>query len=431
MINFEEIILKIKSLLMIPLFILATTCVAFGQEEVNEAPQIMTSDLTLKQVVQKETLPVSFIIIDDDQIIEILINDVPVSFTPGTTVVIDRAFVFKPGKTVIKISAMDEMGNIREKTYLVGYQLADAKAFMAEDKEEKSDFFWKVSFGANIDSDSNPMSDAGLPIDIPGMDISLGIIPDSQQPDIRTALNGTAIVGYGQAVGYVGFSYASYAKSSNDFLASQAIFLGGGYTFTLSESSSLRINGLILDINMGGQDYSQNIGLSPTFSFTSSDEEGGTNTETVGLDLVSVNYADTNLAASTQITVKWNTLSLDPEKLDVYDGTMAIGTSSSGTPASQNTFITFDYDWRNKWPSGFTFDIGFGYGFKSYPNYSGLLVFGDSKMELPLRFSTGFGWQFNSNFSIKYDIKYTLTVGNAASSNVTRSTQGIKFKGAF
>lgn len=430
--------MNFKSLLMIPFLILTATCAVFGQEVMNEPPQILTADLVLKQIVEEESLAVSFVITDQDEIIEVFINDEPANFTPGRIVIINRRFVFQPGKTVIKISAMDVAGNIREKRFLVGFKLGDADAFMAEE-EEKSKFFLMTNVGFSFEYDSNPVSDPGIPFinvgDIIGMDIQLGTVPDLQQPDIKTGLNGTVIAGYGKLVGFGGIAIANYKKTTYNALNSLAIYVGGGYTLNLSDSSSLGLNVLALDINTGGADFSQNIGFAPAITFKSSDEEGSY-TDKFVLDIVSANYASASLIDSINIGVKWNYTSLDTDKLDQYVRTYALGSSSSGTSSSLKQYFQVDYDWKNKWKSGMVWDIGFGWGLESYPNATGdlndTLGLGiDQKINFPLRFSTGIGWEMFKGWIFQYDYKIKFTGSTATSANVLKTVYGMKVKGSF
>ncbi len=426
--------MRINSILLILLFLSLTTQPIIGQEKKentaeNPAPQILTTDLTRKQISKTTTKSVSFVIIDDDNIEQISINGEPVEFSPAKSVVVNRKFVFKPGRTVIQVVAVDEAGNQRKKEYLVGFGLKEG-AQMAPAEKKPPKLFIKTVFGISLESDDNPSNDLSLPISIGDLEIT-GVIPDSEQPDQRTNLKGTLILAYKNYSAFFGATRTTYGKSENDYLNSQAIYVGAGYTSPLSANRKLILNFMILDINVGGDNYSQNIGLSPGLQFNSKDAEGSYK-HLLGIDYTTKNFAATGVSNGSQIILKWVYDSLDAEKVDSYHRTFAYGSNDNGTDASKVTFFKFDYDWRNRWPSEFKWDLGFGIQHKTYKNeipLSSDTPLGSKRVDLPIRFSTGMGWHINNDWNLMYNYKYTFNLSNKTP--YVRSIQGLVLNGAF
>lgn len=431
-----ETVLRIKTILPVLFILLLLALPATGQEKAesmaeNQAPQILTTDLTRKQISKESSKSVSFVIIDDDNITQIFINGEPVQFSPGKSVVVNRIFVFKPGKTVIKVAAIDEAGNKREKEYLVGFNLADGAQLAPETEEKQAPrLFWKTVFGISLETDDNPSNDLSLPISLGDLEIT-GVIPDSEQPDQRTNLKGTLILVYDNLSAFFGATRTTYSKSENDYLNSQAIYFGAGYAMPLSAGRKFVLNFLALDINIGGNNYSQNMGLSPGLQFNSKDEEG-TYKHLLGIDYSIKNFAASGVSNGSQMVLKWVYDSLDAEKLDSYHRTFAYGTNDNGTDASQTTFFSFDYDWQNRWQSGFKWDLGMGFQHKTYKNEIPLTSetpLGSKRVDIPIRLSTGMGWHISDDWNLMYNYKYTFNLSNKTP--YVRSIHGLTLNGAF
>jgi len=429
---FEEMVLKIKQLLMAGLsaMLLGLPLNAQDGDSAGAAPQILTSDLTVKQLLDEATKTVSFVFIDDDPIHEISINDEAVSFIPGKTVVVNKRFVFKPGKTLIKVVAVDEAGNRREKSYLVGYAIEEGEQAMTEEQEKEGGLFWQVSFSAALENDDNPSNDLSLPISIGDLEIT-GVIPDTEQPDQRRVLNGTLVVGVSRFTAFGGASQTTYGKSENEYLNSLAVYFGGGYAQPLSARTKFLLNLIWLDVNVGGEDYSQNMTLSPGLQIVSQDDEGSYK-HLIGIDYSTKDFADPDIAAGSQVLLKWVYDSLDADKLDNYHRTFAYGTNDNGTELSKCTYLTFDYDWQNRWESGFKWDLGFGFQHRTYQNevpLSSETGLGTTRVDLPLRVSTGIGWHFSQSWNLMYDYRYTFNLSNK--SPYVRTIHGLTLNGAF
>ncbi|MBT4090662.1 MAG: hypothetical protein HN580_24020 [Deltaproteobacteria bacterium] len=426
--------MRINTILIILLFLMLITQPTAGQETTgntakSQAPQILTTDLTYKQISKTRTKSVSFVIIDDDNINQIFINDNPVAFSPAKSVVINRKFVFNPGKTIIKVVAIDAAGNQREKTFLVGFGLKEGVQ-LAPAEEKKPELFIKTVFGVSLENDDNPSNDLSLPISVGDLEIT-GVIPDGEQPDQRSNLKGTLILVYKNLSGFVGATRTNYSKPENEYLSSQAIYLGAGYTSPLSSSRKLVLNFIMMDINVGGDSYSQNIGLSPGLQFNSKDT-GGSYKHLLGIDYTIKNFAASGISAGSQMIAKWVYDSQDAEKLDSYHRTFAYGTNDNGTAASKSTFFNFDYDWQNRWTSGLKWDLGFGIQHKTYINdvpLSSDTPLGSKRVDMPIRVSTGMGWHITNDWNLMYNYKYTFNLSNKTP--YVRSVHGLTFNGAF
>jgi len=432
--KYMETALRIRIILPALLILLLVTFPVAAQDQrgdttENPAPQILTTDLTRKQIVTTETRSVSFVIVDDDIIRDISINGKSVTFIPAKSVVVNRKFIFKPGKTVIKIVAIDEFGNQREKEYLVGFGLKDG-AQLAPEEKKTPEIFWKAIVSASLESDDNPSNDLSLPISIGDLEIT-GVIPDDEQPDNRTNLKGTLVVGLGKLSGFFGATRTTYNKSENEYLNSQAIYFGAGYSMPFRADDKIVLNVIVLDINVGGENYSQSLGFSPGLQIESKDDEGSYK-HLLAFDYTSKNFAASGVGSGSQMVLRWVYDSLDAEKLDNYHRTFAYGTNDNGTDASKATFLNFDYDWRNRWQSGLKWDLGMGFQHKTYENESPLssdTPLGSKRVDMPIRFSTGMGWQINNDWNVMYNYKYTFNLSNK--SPYVRNIHGLTLNGAF
>lgn len=396
----------------------------------NQAPQILTTDLTRKQIVKEPTKSVSFVIIDDDTIQQVIINDHAVEFFPAKNVVINRRFTFKPGKTIIRVVAVDEAGNRREKEYLVGFGLTDDAKLPSDQKKKDSTLFWKVVFSTAAETDDNPSNDLSLPISIGDLEIT-GVIPDSEQPDTRTNYTGTLIVGLGKISAFFGGTRTTYSKAENDYLNSQAIYFGAGLGLPFPNDKKLQLNLMALDINIGGEDFSQNLKFSPGLTIHSKDEEG-TYQHLLGIDYTTKDFAAEEVEKGSQLVMKWVYDSTDAEKMDRYHRTFAYGTNDNGTDASEATFLALDYDWYNRWESGFKWDLGFGIQHKTFKNevpLSSETPLGDKRVDMPIRISTGLGWYFNADWNVMYNYEYTFNLSNK--SPYVRNIHGLTLHGGF
>ncbi|MCP4756585.1 MAG: FecR domain-containing protein [Proteobacteria bacterium] len=400
--------------------------------DLQAAPQIMTSDLARSQLLKEPTRVVTFVVVDDDFIEQVVINGEPQEFESDTTVVVTRKFRFKPGKTLIKVEAVDIEGNKREKTFLVGYGLGADGALEAEEgKEKESKFFWMVQVALSYETDDNPTNDLSLPIKVEGMDDNMGVVDDNEQTDTRQVVNGTFVIGLGNLSGFLGGVTTTYTKEENEDLNSKAMFGGVAYNLAFSESTSLLLNYLLLDVDIGGSDFSQNQTVTPGFQFTSKDEDG-TSRHFLGFELVLKDFADEEKPDGSQNTIKWEYYNLDAEKLDSFRSVIAFGNNTDGTDESESTYAKFGFDWKNTWEIGFKWDLGFGFQYHKFENQLPLTFdtpLGETRADVPLRLSTGMGWEFTKKWSAMYNYEYVVNVSNKEL--YVRSIHGLTVSGAF
>lgn len=425
--------MKTKIILIILLVIISFCSTAYSEEQEiskNDPPQILTSDLALKQMIEDPTKVVSFVIVDSDNISEVTINGKKQEFIPAPVVEITKKFQFKPGKTLIKVVATDEAGNTREKTFLVGFG-KDIKLGLEEEKKPTK-FSWKANFGFKYESDSNPTNDISTPIEIEGLDLQ-GVVPDEEQPDIRTTGNALFSAGYGNLFGYLGGAVSKYSKKDNELLNSEAAFTGIGYNIPLSKTydtkcpdfaknkcpfyktTNILLNCQFIDINVGEADYSQNGTLSAGVEFEKN-KKNGKRRHLFAIDYTHKEFAEKERETGSESQFKWKYNSLDAQKLDDFQFKFVAGTGDDGTEESENTFMGMDFDWFNKWEIGLKFDIGFGMAYRNYKNDVPLTTetpLGKTRVDAPIRFSTGLGWGFPFNLKLMYNFKYIFNLSNA------------------
>ena len=149
------------------------------------------------------------------------------------------------------------------------------------------------------------------------------------------------------------------------------------------------------------------------------------------MNYTSADFSDSAKTDSPSYTFKWEYHSLDKELLDDYRFLFAYGKSSSGTKDSELTFTGFDFDWYNSWESGLKWDLGFGLQYRKYATAEPLTdkFLGGTRVDVPLRFSNAFGWQFDQDWKLLLNYRYSLNISNK--SIYVRSITGLTLKGAF
>jgi hypothetical protein len=279
------------------------------------------------------------------------------------------------------------------------------------------------------ETDSNPTNDlsSGL-IDIG----ATGVVDDAEQEDTRTTLRGRANVYYGDLDGFLGFQDASYAKSDNESLNTQATLLGGGYTLAVSESFEVHLRGTFTDLNIGGNDYSVNTALAPALVFYSDRGDEGTARNTLRLRIVSKDFASSEQTDGSDTILAWVRNTSDAAQLDTFTNRLRYGTNTEGREESDFSFLSEDADWQNRWEFGLRIDLGFGYSYRSYPNDTPLsedTPFGSTRIDNLLRYTIGLGWQINPDWSVMYNSRTVNNLSNK--SPYERTISGIELQGAF
>ena len=409
-------------------------------EEVFEAPQILTSDLIRKQLVIEKTLVVTFVIIDQDNIRNIIINGVQQEFKTSDTVIITKKFRFKKGKTIIEVSAIDERGNKRTKSYMVGYGLLKNKPEKEEKSGPDSKFYYKILYGLNLEYDNNPTNDFSLPnyfgnisIDNNNIDIS-GVVKDSEQPDSKTTLKTILNMGYGSLNSIMGVVSSQYLKKTNAFLNSDVFFFGGGYRIGISKGHHIMFNYILNKINIGSYDFSLNHVVSTSYQFSSKSKDGASSKQLFSLEYTLKDFADPEKKEGSANTYKWDYSSLDKDKKDSFKNSITFGNSTEGSLESEVEYFTIDDDWKNKWPNGLKWDIGFGIGRRNFKNKDStmaemVLLKNSTRIDMPGRISSAIGWSFKNDIELVFNLKYSFNYSNV--SPYERIIAGFIFNGSL
>lgn len=404
---------------------LGLASVAWAQEE---APQVLTSDLALKQEIETSRITVNFVIVDDDNITKVKIDGEEQKIIPGDTVLITKEFVFTKGRHIIRVVVEDEEGNKRERSYLVAYGVP--LELTAEEEKDEGIKFGFV-FDVRYEVDDNPTQDLSLPFTIDEIGEVEGVIDDSEQEDNRTVLKALVTAAVGNSYGYAGFVDTHYEKKVNKLLNSRALFLGGTQKF--GERLQWILGGTLTDVDLGGKDYALQFTVSPGYQTRGRDSEDEESfTILYGLNVTSKSFADGTREDGIESEIKRAYSSVDNDKLDTYKSLLSLGTRTEGTPESEFTFFRSDFDWANKWNSGVKWDIGFGYQYRDYSNDKDVItddsLFGDTRVDHVLHFTTGVGMDFGQ-LALMFNYRYVTDLSN--DSPYVRQIYGLSLQGAF
>ncbi|NQU62676.1 MAG: hypothetical protein HQ517_00100 [SAR324 cluster bacterium] len=376
-----------------------------------------------------KTLNVDFIITDQDDIVEVLINDEYQEFALSNTVVISKKFTFKEGRNLITVVAIDDKGNKTKEQYIVAF--GKGVSILPEGAEKKkSKFNWNVSLGAKLENDSNPSDDLGVPIDTGDIVIE-GIVPDEEQPDTRTTKNATLSFSYDKFSGFLGINTTEYSQQRYKNNYDTSITMAGlGYQPGSKEWGTV-IKYMFMDINTDGYDTLQSHTVTLGYQFGYVADNGSNSKQKLLLVNAKSEYADPNTIPSSTGTFRWEYDNMDKEGLDYFRYVMAVGSSLEGDEEQKNTFTTFDFLWNNKWLSGVLFDIGFGFGHKPYPNQMPLssnTPLGDTRVDVPLKFNTGLGYTLYG-WKLKWNYDYSFNLSNKKPT--VRVISGFELSGSF
>lgn len=278
--------------------------------------------------------------------------------------------------------------------------------------------------------DGNPTNDLSSPIAIEGIDIK-GVVKDSDQPDTRITLQATGAVTYGPWTAFVGALRQTYSKADNEGLNTQLLYAGGAGRFNLGGTRDFVLTYAFTDLNVGDNDYAQMHTVSPAFEFRSSDNQGSY-THVLALDYTAKDFASSTQKDGGQYALRWGYKSLDAAKQDQFDSIIAYGTSTEGIKELDYSYLGANLDWINRWDSGFRFDIGFGFEYRSFPEDKQPLtkeLFGETRVDTLWRLSLGLGWQFNPKWSAMLNYRYLTDISNKAP--YVRPIYGVTVEGAF
>ena len=398
-----------------------------AQEDAQEKdgpPEILSSDLTLKTQLDSDRLEVTFVVVDADKVKEVTIDGEAQKFEPDDTVVITKMMVFTQDVTKITVVATDEKGNSKTVVYTVYLPGVDPEKIAAK----KAGLAWFVTYNVRYEIDTNPSNDLSSPIDIEGIKLE-GVVPDDQQTDNRTNITAFGGIRLGNWTFYGGLTRIGYSKA--DFAERYDVEMNLlGFSHRIS-GGGFEIGYLFNDINLGVGDYALTHTVSPGWRTISNDQEG--NHQTLwGLDIVNKDYAGSTQDATTVFGLKWDYKFLDKEKQDAYRRKIVMGTASEGIEVSEFTYLGIDMDWSWKYDSGLLWDLGLGFHYRDYKNDTPLsteTVLGDTRVDIPMRFSTGLGWRFSETLKLMANFRYIFDLSNK--SPYVRQIYGLSLIGGF
>lgn len=402
--------------------------VAWGQDKDNNPPQILTSDLALKTVLEHERVDATFVIVDTDNIVQVTIDGVKQAIKPSDTIEVAHTFDFTKDVTRVEVTATDEHGHTGKVVYTV-YKPGVNPATVAG-PAGKPKLQWYANYDVRLETDTNPSNDLSSPIKIQGISLT-GVVPDSQQTDTRKNILATGGISMGNWSAFVGVSKISYGKSNNTPYDVQQTFLGGIGRLPLSQSTAFRVGYTFTDINLGSHDYSQQHTISPGFRFVTAGKDY-TGSTLLGMDLTLKKFASSLQNNTTDETLKWTYNSTSKDRGARYDRVLAVGRSSEGIDVTQYNFLNASWDWRNRWDSGLLFNIGFGLEYRNYPNDQPLSTdtpLGNKRVDIPGRFSFGLGYQFLPQVKLMGRYQYLVNLSNK--SPYLRQIYGIGVNGTF
>lgn len=383
-------------------------------------PQILTSDLALETEAASDTLTASFAVVSDAPVTRVAINGEEQPITPADTVLVTKQLRFTQQRTIVTVSATDQNGKTREKSYAVVFKGAPPEVKLT----------YAVLVKGAYEIDGNPTNDLSSPIAIEGIDIK-GVVKDSDQPDTRITLQATGAVTYGPWTAFVGALRQTYSKADNEGLNTQLLYAGGAGRFNLGGTRDFVLTYAFTDLNVGDNDYAQMHTVSPAFEFRSSDNQGSY-THVLALDYTAKDFASSTQKDGGQYALRWGYKSLDAAKQDQFDSIIAYGTSTEGIKELDYSYLGANLDWINRWDSGFRFDIGFGFEYRSFPEDKQPLtkeLFGETRVDTLWRLSLGLGWQFNPKWSAMLNYRYLTDISNKAP--YVRPIYGVTVEGAF
>jgi hypothetical protein len=429
--------MRVWSVLIAVAFSLAASG-AWAQAPSNDPPEILTSELALKTVLESDKLDVNFVFIDQDKVAEVKINGEKQPITPGDTVLLTRSFTFTQDVTRVEVSATDEKGHTRTVVYTVFRPGVDPDKALAQEGQPSGELAWFGSYDVRSEQDSNPTNDLSSPISIKGVNVT-GVVPDSRQSDSRLNLNGSVGVTKGMWNGFAGASKITYSKKENENFNVQQLYLGGGLTKPINDTLAFAFNYTFTDVNLGSHDYLQSHTLSPALRRAVDPGDGGTGVSQYGLNVVRKQFALKAFQQdTTDLSLTMDYRSIDKEKQDTYHRVFEYGTSSEGiklsdgTDPSEYTYYGLSFGWNNRWDSGLLVDAGLGTQYRKYKSDKPLTTdtpLGATRVDIPMQVSAGLGWQFRPQLRLMGTYSYLFNLSNK--SPFVRQIIGVGLNGAF
>ncbi len=365
-------------------------------------PEILALDLQENQVSKADKITVTFLVVGSGPVKTIRINGEVQKFEPQDTVQVTKEISLAKGRNAITVLAEGEQGGTRERQFVVYY---------AAEPPTKQ---WRLLAHGDVryEVDDNPTNDVGLPFTVAGLDVK-GAIPASKRPDTRTTAMASVTGLYGGLSLTGGALDQEYTKSVNKDLKAQLFYGGVGYRFEASASSAWLTNYTYSRLAVGDTDYATMHTVSGAYERGSSDGKYSRRHQ-FELDLTAKSFASSSQTAGTVGILKWNYLRFHPTTLSAFTSVVQAGNATEGDKATDYNFAGGDWDWLNRWESGFRWDIGFGYQYRNFPNDNQPLVkdIGNTRIDQLARVSTGIGWQWNPLWSAMLNYRYLTDLSN-------------------
>ena len=401
-----------------------------GEDPAKLPPEILTSDLALHTQLESNQITASFVIVDNDEVVEVRINGEAQEITPGDTVMLEKKMVFPDKVSTVEVSATDANGNTRTVRYTVYPPNVEMTAKREETPVKFSGSYWVGSY-----QDSNPSRDLSLPFDVPGVS-KLGVVPDKDQPDRRLETELMGVATYGEFRALIGKRMVTYSKDVNQGNEYDLNILGLRYGEVGTNQAGALLNYVFIDANIGGFDYAYLHYLAPSWQSKTKDAEG-TYTHSYTLGLFAKDFAAPTQPDVLTYGLSWAYQSLDAEKQDSFDFKLRTGTDTDsfmvgGVDVSRYYYLGTKMAWENNWDSGFLLNFGLGMEYRKFPNETNVLTkqaFGDKRVDSPVDLGVTTGYKVMKALVVLLDYQYIFNISN--NSPYVRQFLGLGLKGKF
>ncbi len=367
----------------------------------SDPPEILAVDLPENFVSKSDKLTVTFLVVSGASVKTIRINGEEQKFESQDTVQVTKDFTLSKGRTIITVLAEGQEGGTRERKFTVYYEVEAAKPWVIGAHGE-----------VRFEVDSNPTNDVGLPFTVSGLDVK-GTIPASKRPDTRTTgiANVSATRGGLSLTG--GGLDQEYSKSDNTALNAALVYGGVGYRFETSKTTAWLTNYTYSQLAIGNTAYNSMHTVAGAYERQSSDGQYARR-HRFELDVTYKDFASSSQTDGAVGILKWEYLRYHPTNLSSFLSVVQAGTASEGDKTSDYNFVGGDWDWANRWESGFRWDIGFGYQYRGFPNDKQPVTTqaGSTRLDNLFRVSTGAGWQWNPRWSAMLNYRYLTDLSN-------------------
>ena len=396
-------------------------------------PRILSSDLPSRLIVEQDTIEVTFVVVDTDDVVEVRVNGQREPIRPGPTVAIRKTLILRQESQRVRVEATDERGNRRERQFIVYYDPQGTLRERLKASEEAPPSAWSIYFALAQQRDTNPSNDLSLPISLPGVSDIEGTIPDDQQGDDRTLLNLGTVFRLGQFDGYAGLQNITYGKAINEGLQSTVLFTGGTYAFTQepNRKDHLRLGAVFVDINVGGEDYALVSHLIASYRLPLP-EKRRKRYHDFGLDLKAKTFAGERRQEVQFADIHWTYARQNNDRTASFQSKLLLGSESEGTPESQFDQLVETLQWRNMWNNKLVYDTTLRIQYRQFVSAEALidqLYGGDKRVDSIVDWSQAFGYQWHPLWRVALELESRMDVSNR--SPYVRYIYGLRLQGGF